>query len=150
MSTQIKAHIFNAMDMIGKSDKHQTPASQDPMTPLLHEYFVATHGEAYFKKRREAAKKVLDKHLSEQQKEKLMNAVVEVKQNEVGDTCTLVETDAYVFSVEVKNGASFVDMGVLKNTLMKQYRLTATEVEALIEKATDRREPSQSWKVTER
>lgn len=150
MANQIKAKLFGALDKIGNTNGHASPASQDPAVPALHEYFVATHGEAYFKKRRDAAKKALDGVLSDQQKKKLTAAVTGVKQNEVADTCTLVETDPYVLSVDVKNGASFLDVQQLKVTLMREHKMDATKVEALIESCTNRRDPSQSWKVVER
>jgi hypothetical protein len=47
----------------------------------------------------------------------------------------------------MKNGASFLDTQKLKVELMKSMK--ATEVEALFERCTDRRDPSQSWKVIE-
>lgn len=150
MTQQIKAKLFTALDKIGNSNGHAAPASQDPVVPSLHEYYVATHGEAYFKKRRENAKKCFDAILNDQQKKRLEKIIAETKTSEVGDSCTLVETDPYVLSVDVKNGASFLDVSLLKVTLMREHKMNATQVEALIEKCTDRRDPSQSWKVVER
>jgi len=150
MSTNIKAKLFAALEKLGKQNGHSAPTSQDMAVGKLHEYYVSSHGEAYFKKRRELAKKELDKFLTQIQQKKIMDTVVSVKRTEVADTCTIIETDPYIFSVDVKNGASFLDTGALKVALMRDHKMNATEVEALIEKCTSRRDPSQSWKVTER
>lgn len=148
--TQIKPHLFAAMDKLGTIGKHAQPESQDPMVPLLHEYNVSTLGESYFKARREKAKKALDKALDAQHRKKISDCVVSVKKNEIGESVSVIETDPYIFNVEIKNGASFLDTAALKTTLMKDHKMTALQVEALIEQCTDRREPSQSWRVVER
>ena len=62
----------------------------------------------------------------------------------------MFETEPYTVQVDLKNGASFLDVSLLKITLMKKHKMKADEVEALIEACTDRRDPSQSWKVVER
>lgn len=146
----IKQKLFAVLDKIGNTNGHSCPESQDPAVPLLHEYFIATDGEAYFKKRREVAKKKLEKELSAPLKKKLDKHVADVKETEVADTCTLTETEHYVLSVDVKNGASYVDMADLKVMLMREHKMNATAVEALIEKCTKRREPSKGWRVVER
>lgn len=146
----IKQKLFAALDKVGKTNGTACPNSQDPAVPLLHEYFVATDGEAYFKKRRDVAKKALEKELSGPLKKKLEKAIAAVRETEVADTCTLIETGPYVLSVDVKNGASFIDMGELKVALMRDHKMNATTVEALFEKCTKRREPSKGWRVIER
>lgn len=150
MSNTIKQNATAALEKIGNTGNHACPQSQDPSVPLQHEYYVATLGEAYFKKRREVAKSKLEKSLGKVQLKKLEDAVVGVKRDEVADTCTLIEADQYITSVDIKNGASFLDTAQLKVTLMRDHKMKATEVEALIEKCTDRRDPSKSWKVVER
>lgn len=146
----IKQKLFAALDKIGKTNGHGVPTSQDPSVPLIHEYHVTTLAESYFKKRRENAKKSLEKALTAPQKKLLEDGVVSVKKNEVADSVTLGETDPYILSVDVKTGASFLDVQQLKVALMREHKMDATKVEALIESCTDRRDPSQSWKVTER
>lgn len=150
MASTIKQKVIAALDKIGNTNGHSCPENQDPAVALLHEYYVSTDGEAYFKKRREMAKKKLEKEVTPVLKKKLEKAVQGVVENEVPDTCTLTETEPYVLTVEVKNGASFVDMGALKVALMRDHKMNATTVEALIEKCTSRRTPAQSWRVTER
>lgn len=146
----VKQKLFAALEKIGNTNGHSCPENQDPAVASLHEYYVATDGEAYFKKRRENAKKKLEKDLSAPLKKKLDKSVSDVKDSEVANTCTLIETEPYVLSVDIKNGATYLDVPKLKVALMRDYKMNATAVEALIEKCTDRRDPSKSWKVTER
>lgn len=148
--SKIRTKLFAALDKIGNANGHGVPESQDPAVPLLHEYYVATHGEAYFKKRREVAKKALENTLSPIAKKELERAVTSVKETEMASSVTLTETEPYILSVDIKNGASFLDVAALKVTLMREYKMDATKVEALIESCTSRRNPSQGWKVTER
>lgn len=150
MSTKtVKQALFASLDKVGNTNGHASPQSQDPIVPYLHEYYVTTLGESYFKKRRENAKKELNKRLTEVQLTKLKKAADEVAKNQVADTCALVESDHYMLNVEIKNGASYFDVATLKVRLMRDYKMDATEVEAIIESCTLRRDPSQSWQVVE-
>lgn len=146
----VKTKLTDAMDKLGKTNGHTCPASQDPMVPLIHEYHVATLGESYFKARRDKAKKKLDEALTDVQRDKLHKSAKNVIKSEVSESVEISLTDPYTLSVDLKNGASYVDMTALKNTLMKDHHFTADMVEKLIESSTKRRDPSQSWKVTER
>lgn len=149
-STTIKQKVMGALDKIGRTNGHNVPESQDPSVPLQHEYYVATLGEAYFKKRRDKAKTALEKSINDIGKKKLDKAIAGVKENEVADTCTLIESDPFITSVDIKNGASYLDPALLKVTLMREHKMNATQVEALFEKCTGRREPAKSWQVVER
>lgn len=146
----IKEKIVGALDKIGHTNGHAVPPVQDPIVSDIHEYNVATIGESHFKARREKAKKKLEGHMSDLHKKELTKAIVNVKKNEQGETVSMFETEPYTVQVDLKNGASFLDVSLLKVTLMKKHKMKANEVEALIEDCTDRRDPSQSWKVVER
>lgn len=146
----VKTNAMSAFDKIGRTGNTACPDNQDPLVSVAHEYHVCTMGESYFKKRREDAKKKLVSSMSPKQSKELVTCVAGVKQNEVADTITLAETAPYIVAVDVKNGASFVDMAALKVTMARKLKLKMTEVEAIIEECTDRREPAQSWKIIER
>lgn len=148
--SDFKTKLYAAFDKIGTSNGTRAPATQDTAVPMLHEYAVATAGESYFKKRREVAKKALERNLTDMQSATIDKTVAATKKNEVVNSCTLVETDPYSLVVDVKTGASFLDIAKLKVTLAKKHKLTTDQVEELITECTDRREPSQSWKVVER
>lgn len=150
MSTKtVKQALFASLDKVGNTNGHACPQSQDPIVPYLHEYYVATLGESYFKKRRDNAKKELNKQLTDVQLSKLKKVVDDVSKSRVANTCALVESDHYTLNVDIKNGASYFDVATLKVRLMRDYKMDATEVEALIESCTLRRDPSQSWQVVE-
>lgn len=146
----IKAKVMAALDKIGNHNGHAAPTSQDPLVPLLHEYYVCTDAESYFKKRREVAKKKLEKELTPAHTKALDKVIKGVKDNGVGDTALILETDPYFLNVECKNGATYVDLPALKVKLLTEHKMNATVVEALIEGVTLRRDPSQSWRVVER
>lgn len=146
----IKEAVNKALEKIGHHNGHGVPTTQDPMVPLVHEYNVATQGESYFKARREKAKKELTKSLTDVQNEAIATAVKETKKLGTGKSVSIVETDPYILSVETKKGASFLDTQKLKVELLTKHKMTMTDVDALIERCTGERDPSQSWKVTER
>ena len=144
----IKDKLFAALEKIGKSNGHSTPSSQDPADSAMHEYFVASLGESYFKKRRENAKKGLDKLIGPEAAERLAKAILGVKKSELGTSIGVLDGEHYGFTIELKNGASFLDTKALKVELMK--RMTSIEVDTIFDRCSDRREPAQSWKVEER
>lgn len=146
----MKSILFAALDKIGKTNGHNVPQSQDPLVALQHEYMITTDAEAYFKKRREKAKGLLIEAIGEEAQSRVDKTVATAKKLEVGDTCTVNETDKYTTVLDVKAGASFLDVAKLKVTLLRDHKMNSTEVEALIEACTSRREPSQSWKIVER
>lgn len=148
--SQLKAKLFAALDKIGNQNGHACPESQDPADALIHEYNVTTQAESYFKKRRDNAKAALEKALTDDGKKKLLKSVVSVKTNETPDTCTVIDAAHYSLVVDVKNGASFLDVAALKNAMARKLKMQMTEVEAMFEAATDRREPTQSWKAIEK
>lgn len=146
----IKAAVIKALDRVGYHNGHSCPTSDKNHIGFIHEYHVATIGEAYFKKRRELAKKNLEDIINDDARSSLDTAIKRVIKTEVGESVTIEEADPYILSVELKNGASFLDVPALKVTLMREHKMSATEVEALIEKCTKRRDPSKGWKVQER
>lgn len=149
--SKIKAAVMKALDKIGATNGHATPVTQDPSVPLVHEYNVATLGESYFIARRKKAKERLEKSLNELQIKRIDKLVDETAKNEAGDSAVIIENDPYIVTMETKMGASYLDTAALKVALMQApYKLTALQVEALIEQCTKRRDPSKSWKVTER
>lgn len=147
MST--KSKVIVALEKIGTSNGTKPPVAQDPLNAVIHEYHVSTIGESYFTARRKKAKAALERGINEVRRKTLIDAVKEVKSTEIGEKVTVAETEDYEALVNIKNGSSYLDVGTLKLELLKQYKLTTTQVEALIEKATLRREPSLSWEVME-
>lgn len=143
----IKDKLFAALEKLGRSNGHSAPSSQDPADDVMHEYFVASTGESYFKKRREQAKAKLDKLITPEAGDRLAKAIASTKKTEMGGSLSVMQGEHYAFEIDIKNGASYLDTGKLKVELMK--RMTAIEVDSIFERATQRREPSQSWKVSE-
>jgi len=148
--SQIKASVMKALEKIGTTNGHAVPTSQDPSVALVHEYNIATLGESYFKARRAKAKSSLEKSFNDVQKKQVDKLIVSTKQNEVGDSVVLIENNTYILQMKTKVGASFLDVQQLKVELMREHKMTALQVEALIERCTDRREPSKSLEVVER
>lgn len=146
----IKAAVIKALDRIGYHNGHSCPVDETNHIGFLHEYYVATLGESYFKKRREVAKKNLESILNDEATDTLDRAVKRVTKSEIGESVTIEETAVYILSVDLKNGASYLDVPALRVMLMREHKMDATEVEALIEKCTKRRDPSKGWKVQER
>lgn len=139
-----KQSLYAAFDKLGKSNGHNVPTSQDPITSVLHEYHVTTLAESYFKKRREVAKKNMLSKLSAAQVARLEKATKDIQ------PATLVESEHYNMQVKPKNGASFLDEAKLRNTLMTKHKLKHEQVEALFNECMGRRDPSLSFEVTEK
>lgn len=146
----IKDAVMKALDKIGNTNGHSAPQSQDQIVAVIHDYHVATIGESYFKARRDKAKKLLEKSIGVDTSDKLTKEIASVKRNQQGSTVEAFTTDPYSVQIELKNGASYLDVAKLKVTLARKFKLTTDQIEELIEESTDRRDPSQSWKVTER
>lgn len=142
-----KAKIVAALEKIGHANGHAAPASQDPMDAVLHEYNVTSIGETHFKKRRDAAKELLIKTMGADAVSKLDDKKAEVKKLETSTSVQLASASSYALAAQIKIGASFLDTQKLKVELLK--KMSAVEVEALIEKCTDRRDPSVTYNVTE-
>lgn len=145
----IKLDVTKAFDAIG-SEIVKAPESQDKINTIVHEYNVATIGESYWKKRREVAKKALEKSFTPVQLKAISDAVLRTKTDEVGDTVNIVETSHNILVLKTKNGATFLDEASLRIVMMRQLKLDATQVDAILEKARDRRDPTKSFEVVER
>lgn len=150
MATEFKPSLYKALDNVGKTNGHNVPSSQDPITGALHEYHVTTLAESYFKKRRDIAKKKLLEGLSDVQKKKIDKAINDTKANGVGTQVTLVDSEHYGLQLKPKSGASFLDETKLRNELMTTHKMKADVVQKLFESCMDRREPALSYEVTEK
>ena len=146
----VKEAAIKAMERIGTSNGHAVPQSQDPIVSVVHEYHVATLGESHFKARRDKAKKQLEKSVGVPNADKIDAAVASVKKHEQGTSVELVSTEHYNVQVDFKNGASFLDTQKLKVELARKHKMLSADIEQLFEECTDRRDPSQSWKVVEK
>src|SRR5687768_17417195 len=126
--SELKPKLFAALDKIGKTNGHNVPDSQDTVTACLHEYHVATLAESYFKKRREVAKKVLEKQLTAPQIKKIEKAVSSVVDTQIGLPVEIIQSEHYNLQIELKNGATFVDMQKLKVELATKHKMKMIEV----------------------
>lgn len=145
----VKLSVTKVFDDIG--DKNNAPPdSQDKANNLVHEYNIATVAESYWKKRRENAKKKLEFSFTPVQNKAISDAVLRTKTDEVGDTVNIIETSHNILVLETKNGATYLDEAELRVIMMRKLKMNATEVDALLEKARFRRDPTKSYKVVER
>ena len=142
------SEVNKALDRVGSQSGSAPEHSQDSSDEVMHEYFVSTIGESYFKKRREIAKKSLNKIVTLEAEYRLDAAVDITKETESGSTIQVMDGENFSLSVEIKNGATFLNMNKLRNAIMKACALNITEVDALVEGAKERRDPTQSWKVS--
>lgn len=150
MAAEFKPSLYGALDKIGKTNGHNVPASQDPITAALHEYHATTLAESYFKKRREVAKNKLLKDLSDVQRKKVEKAIADTKKNEQGTAVTLIDSEHYNLTLKPRVGGAFLDEAKLRNELMTTHKMKHEVVEKLFADCQDRREPALSYEVTEK
>lgn len=150
MTTNFKPSLYGALDKIGKTNGHNVPQSQDPITGALHEYHVSTLAESYFKKRREVAKDTMLKEFSTQQKAKVVATIADTKKNMRGSVVTLVESEHYNLQLKPRVGAEKLDVTMLRNKLMTVHKMKLETVDALFAECTGRNEPALTYEVTEK
>lgn len=143
----IKSRIAAAFEKIGHTNGTTPPDTQDPLDRALHEYNVCAMGESHFKKRREIAKKKLEKIIGEDGLSRLARARAQVAKNELAVHVLVASSHVYSLDVHVKNGASYLDDKALRVELMKM--LDSDKVEQLWAKHTKRRDPSCTYGVLE-
>lgn len=147
-ATSLKVKVNTALSKVGTTNGTAPEVSQDPLDALAHEYNVASQGESYFKARREKAKTDMMTSVLIPSTQGILDAALkDVKRTEQGGTTRLATSKHHVISVMLKNGATYLDDTALKNDLMRL--LKPEQVNTLFAKHTKRREPSQSWVVTE-
>ena len=144
--SMLKAHITNALELIGDSGNTAAPAGQDPLDKAAHEYYVTSTLASIIDKRRDNAKKELLRNLAPQAIEDLEATKRMVIDNELSDDVDLGAGQHYSVTAQVKIGASFLDVDSLRVELKKT--MPTDKVDALFARHTKRRAPSVTIKST--
>lgn len=140
-----RAAIHAALQRIGNHNGHACPTGGSNNDPALHEYMVATEGEAYFKKRREQARDALLKQVDAN----VINDVVAgVIKTNIKNSVTLVTTSNYTLTLDVSAPSKRLDEAALRNKLQTVHGMKAEEVEKLIDSCKKASAPSKSYKVS--
>lgn len=146
--SSLKADLNALFAQIGAVNGQVPPeASQDPFDAIAHEFSVSQFGKSYFEKRYERAKEAVAKSLDVVAMDALRETIDRVGDNEVSENVSLMSGQFHDLTAQVKIGASYLDVAALKVELLK--RMTTSEVEALISRATKRRAPSITYVVSE-
>lgn len=143
------SEVNKALEKVGTHNGTAPLPSQDPADVVMHEYYVATIGEAFFKKRRDNAKKALIKACDTYDaSSRLSQAVADTVRTEMGATVNVGEAENFATTVDIRNGATYTDMVALQKLMAHDHGISQMDFEAAVERATLRRTPAQSWKVS--
>lgn len=113
---------------------------------LLCEYLVASLLSNMVQKRRDAIKSELLSSFSPSLQENIERSTAIVARNESPITIDLIQGDRFSLSGQIKTGAAFTDMDLLRKAL----KVPESEWKRALAKATVRRKPSLVLTVSER
>lgn len=143
--SEMRSKLMGALSRIGLNNGHACPQTMSNIDPILHEYIVATDGESFFKKRRDAAKEAL---MSVTNNADLNDAMADVIKNDAPTSgVVLAVGGAYKCVADVKRPVEALNKVKLRRLLINDAKLSATAVDALFERATDVRKPAVTYKV---
>jgi hypothetical protein len=140
-----RAAIHAALQRIGHHNGHACPAGASNNDPALHEYMVATEGEAYFKKRREQARDDLIKQCDGKA---IDNVVTNVTKTKVKQSAVLLSTSNYTLTLDVAAPSKRLDEAALRNKLQTEHGMSADDVAKLIDACKKPSAPAKSYKVS--
>lgn len=144
---EFNIRINAALAKIGKTNGTAPPDTQDALDLAAHRYGVAAIGSSFFEKEKKEAKSVLISALQPATHNRLSKAVKRVVDTGVKDDLELARGQHYAVSIEIKNGATYLDDASLRVELLKKMK--STEVDALFDRHRKRRDPTVSYKVLE-
>jgi len=131
---KLRSSLSNALEKIGTTNGHAYTGTSNTAA-LLHEYWVATEGEGYFKKRRDAALKSLKE-----------SGIIE-KEPPAGSESIVVTSDYFDLSLKKSNPQQRIDKALFAKALIKLFRATPDKIEAFSEEVTKEGEPSRTYRA---
>ena len=131
---KLKSALGTALEKIGNTNGHAYPY-QDNTGRMLHDYYVATEGEAFFKKKREAVLK------------QLKDSGILSNEPDAGSEAIVASTEMYDMSLKKSNPASRVDKALFAGALIKLFGAKPDKVEAFLSSVTKEGEPSRTYRA---
>ncbi len=131
---KLRTSLSNALEMIGHKNGHAY-AGNDNTGALLHEYFVATEGEGYFKKRRDVALKTLKE-----------SGLIE-EEPPAGSESIVLSTKMFDLSLKKSNPSERFDKAALPKVLIKVFKATAKQIETVQSECVKEGEPSRTFRA---
>jgi len=138
----MRAKLHRALDKVGKTNGHACPATTSNIDPVLHELYVTTECEAYFKTRSAAAKSAA-LGLSDT----LDDAVQSVIDMDIGTSVTLVSGDLYTLTADISKPANRLDQRALRSWLQVECGLSQADVDHAFTECTNKNAPAKRIKV---
>lgn len=133
---KMRSSLSSALEKIGHTNGHAYQG-QDNSGALLHEYYVATEGESFFKKRREVAKAALEEAGMLEKAESVPSGSEEI----------IAVTKGYDLFLKVANPTQRFDKGLLPKVLINLFKAKPDQIDAVIAQCTKEGEPSRTYKA---
>lgn len=141
--TNVRAALHKALAKLGYANSHMQPAEgSNNHDSLLHELFIASEGESYFKKRREAALDAVKRHLIEYN-----DGVDEIADAAPGTEQIMLRGGHYDLVVKKANPSSRLNKTKIENKLKVDYGLSMAEVLQFMAACSDESKPATTIKA---
>lgn len=144
MDTVFSAKLQQKLAEFGTKNGFAPPQSQDPLDPILHEYFVASLGYSIMEKRRKA---ILERMMVADTQEIVQATIDSVKKTKIAQSATLFQTPHYVCNLTVRAPAARFDKTAAANELMK-LGVSRDVIERAFEKASTHNQPAKVFAVS--
>jgi len=129
----LRGELTEALEAVGK-DGATKYTGNDKTGGMLHEYYVCTEAEGYFKKRREVALDVI--------KAEFDDGIVSQ-----GSEAVLISSTHYDLILKVSNAPQRFDKALLPKALIDVFGATREQIDAIMELVTKDGSPSRSYRA---
>lgn len=137
---KLRAALYRAFERLGHANSHACPRGTNH-EPILHELYVCGEGEAYFKKRRQAALDAVHRHVI------ALNDDVDVIAEQLpGTECIVLEGDYYELLVKKAQPSIRLNKTKLISSLRKEG-WSRDEVDEFIAECSDETKPATTIKA---
>lgn len=144
----LRAKLRKALDAFGKSNGHQCPPTDSNVDPVMHELYVTSEASSYFKTRHEKARdEALRAAFDVGELDSVMQSVIK---NERGESLLALEGQVYSMTVDISRPATKLDVTALQSYLIREHKMTRSQVDKAFEACTTHAKPATRVKVMSR
>lgn len=143
--SMLRAKLRASMDKIGKTNGHAMPQSSSNIDGQLHELYVASEAQAYWKTRHDKAKAAaLEVAMPADELQEIVDRVIK---NNAGESVIAAEGELYTMTIDMSKPADRLDAAALRSHLRIECGLTPEQLDAAWNAATKQSSPAKRIKV---